>query len=136
MLRACEKYLPWKGKKGERICEWVEPMAGMFHWIKVDYTKHPSFSCGFGNGASNSVHASTTTTKEELLVKLLEIEDRIFTSAVSNGVLVAKGSLFRAEKNTDTEMFFRTTFAAAPGDKVDEAIRRFGEAMKSEFGLA
>lgn len=32
-------------------------------------------------------------------------------------------------------MFFRTTFAAAPADKITEAIKRFGEALRAEFGL-
>ncbi len=68
-------------------------------------------------------------------------------AAVTKGVLVIKGSLFRAERpdKTDIEsgkytgeghgMFFRATFAAAPGHLVAEAIRRFGEALRGEFGL-
>jgi len=32
-------------------------------------------------------------------------------------------------------MYFRATFAAAPADKVGEAIRRFGEALRIEFKL-
>lgn len=32
-------------------------------------------------------------------------------------------------------MFFRATYAAAPGDKIVEAVRRFGDAIRAEFGL-
>ena len=47
-----------------------------------------------------------------------------------------RGSWFLAEKNVahDT-MFMRATYAAAPSDKINEAIRRFGEAVRESFGL-
>jgi aromatic amino acid aminotransferase I len=32
-------------------------------------------------------------------------------------------------------MFFRTTFAAAGSGDIVEAMRRFGEALREEFGL-
>lgn len=32
-------------------------------------------------------------------------------------------------------MFFRASFAAAPSDKIQEAIRRFGEALRESFQL-
>ncbi len=105
---ACEKHLP------KEVASWVPPMAGMFHWIKIDWQKHPS-----------------TGSK-----KLLEIEDEIFHAAITRGALTSKGSWFRAELgDPGNEMFFRTTFAAAPGDKVEEAIRRFGEALGVVFKL-
>jgi len=55
--------------------------------------------------------------------------------------------MFRAERANQADidsgkdtgeghgMFFRATFAAAPGHLVAEAIRRFGEALRAEFGL-
>ena len=92
----------------------MPPMAGMFQWIKIDWQKHPS-----------------TGSK-----KLLEIEDEIFHAAITRGALTSKGSWFRAELgDPGNEMFFRTTFAAAPGDEVEEAIRRFGEALGAVFKL-
>jgi aromatic amino acid aminotransferase I len=90
----------------------------MFHWINVDVTKHPRSSGG------SLDHAT-----------LLEIEDAVFLAAVEQGVLVAKGSWFRAQRATDTELFFRTTFAAAPAEQIVDAIRRFGAAIRAEFGL-
>ena len=106
---ACEKYLP------KQIASWNPPMAGMFHWIKIDWQKHPL--------------------KEKK--SLLEIEDEIFLAAIDKGTLTSKGSWFRAETdNPGDGMFFRTTFAAAPADQVGEAIERFGAALRAVFQLA
>lgn len=105
---ACEKHLP------KEVASWAPPMAGMFHWIKIDWQKHPLKD-------SKS---------------LLEVEDEIFHTAINGGTLTSKGSWFRAERgNPGNEMFFRTTFAAATDEQVDEAIRRFGEALRTVFGL-
>ena len=109
IVNACEHHLP------QDVASWDPPMAGMFHWINIKWHKHPKF-----NGDAS-------------LAKLREIEDSIFQAAIAKGVLCSLGSWFRAQKGTDTEIFFRTTFAAAPADKVDEAISRFGEALREEF---
>ena len=66
---------------------------------------------------------------------LLEVEERIWREGVEMGVLTAKGSWFRAEQDGGEEMFFRTTFAAAGEEDVQEAMRRFGECLRVEFGL-
>ena len=106
---ACEKYLP------REVASWTPPMAGMFHWIKVDWQKYPA----------------TKGSKS-----MLEIENEIFLAAIDGGTLTSKGSWFRAEVgNPGNDMFFRTTFAAAPGDKVTEAIKRFGDALRLVFQL-
>ncbi|KAI4139924.1 MAG: hypothetical protein L6R39_006047 [Caloplaca ligustica] len=108
LLYACEKYLP------RQVASWNPPAAGMFHWIKVDWRRHPWV------GEEKSI---------------LEIEDKIWRAGVDRGVLSAKGSWSRAEADAGEEMFFRTTFAAAGAEDVTEAIRRFGEALRAEFGL-
>jgi aromatic amino acid aminotransferase I / 2-aminoadipate transaminase len=65
-----------------------------------------------------------------------EIEETIFTAAVDRGALLCRGSWFRADKNMpEDKMFFRATFAAASAEKMQEAIKRFGEALRAEFGL-
>jgi aromatic amino acid aminotransferase I len=47
-----------------------------------------------------------------------------------------RGSWFRAEKDLpEDKMFFRATFAAAPADKIEEAIKRFADGLRAEFGL-
>ena len=64
------------------------------------------------------------------------VEQAIFHAAIEEGVLVSCGSWFLADKTVvERDMFFRVTFAAAPGDKITEAIRRFGVTLKTQFGL-
>lgn len=48
---------------------------------------------------------------------------------------MSKGSWFRSAGDVDDSMFFRATFAAAPADKMDEAIKRLGEALREEFEI-
>lgn len=108
LLYACEEHLP------REVVTWNPPMAGMFHWIKVDWRKHPWVNEG---------------------KSILEIEDKIWRAGCDKGVLSAKGSWSRAEANPGDEMFFRMTFATAGAEDVKEAIRRFGEALRVEFGL-
>jgi aromatic amino acid aminotransferase I / 2-aminoadipate transaminase len=108
ILRACEKYLP------RSVVSWKPPMAGMFHWMQIDFTKHPS--------------VGTKT--------LREIEEDIFNRVIEHGALVMRGSWFYAEHDVEHDtMFFRATYAAAPAEKIDEAIRRFGVAVRESFGL-
>jgi len=88
-------------------------MAGMFHWMKIDWQKHP--------------HAKSKT--------VLELEEEIFQAAIAESVLTSKGSWFRAEADGGEDMFFRTTFAAASSENITEAIRRFGVALRKTFQL-
>ena len=108
ILGACEKHLP------RSVVSWRAPMAGMFHWMQVRHDKHPLFG-------KSSVE---------------DIEDSIFLKSIEKGALVMKGSWFHADNLAEHEtMFFRATFAAAPFEMIDEGIRRFGEALREEFGL-
>ena len=105
---ACERYLP------REVATWNAPMAGMFHWIKVDWHKHPA------KGGKT----------------MLDIEDEIFHAAIDRGTLISKGSWFRAETGSPGDsMFFRTTFAAAPAEQVVEAIERLSVALRAVFRL-
>lgn len=68
------------------------------------------------------------------LKPILDIEEEIWHDAIAEGTLMARGSWFNATKEKPiNEIFFRTTFAAAPLDKVEEAIRRFGDAVRKSF---
>ncbi|PSN69683.1 aromatic amino acid aminotransferase 1 [Corynespora cassiicola Philippines] len=110
ILRACAKFLP------REVVGWKPPMAGMFHWMKVDVKKHPRFG--------------------ELRVE--EIEERVFMRVIEHGALVMRGSWFLAEPGEGLggeRLFFRATYAAAPAQKIEEGIRRLGEAVREEFGL-
>ena len=72
-------------------------------WLQIKYEKHPDY-------ATKSV---------------AEIEESIFQAIIAHGALVMKGSWFYAEKDTEaTTMYFRSTYAAAPFDKINEAIKR------------
>lgn len=83
-------------------------------WLQINWKKHP--------------HASTKSVKE--------IEEEIFKTSIEKGALLMRGSWFQAEKNLEHDtMFMRATYAAAPFDKINEAIRRFGEAVRESFGL-
>ncbi|KAE8149778.1 pyridoxal phosphate-dependent transferase [Aspergillus avenaceus] len=108
MVNACEKYLP------KEIAHWNPPAAGMFHWIEVDWKKHPGIASG--------------KTREE-------IEEAVFLAAINNGVLVSRGSWFKAQGAHEEKLFFRGTFAAASFDAISEAISRFGSTLRQEFGL-
>ena len=108
ILHACETYLP------REVATWDPPMAGMFHWIKIDWFKHPDFG------------------KKTILA----VEDEIFHATIDKGALTSKGSWFRAEQDDPgDEIFFRTTFAASADEDVREAIKRFGDALRGVFGL-
>jgi aromatic amino acid aminotransferase I len=58
-------------------------------------------------------------------------------AAVEEGVLICKGSWFTAESTgfVPTDMFFRTTFAAASAENMATAIERFGNAIRNVFEL-
>ncbi|KAL6249102.1 Aromatic/aminoadipate aminotransferase 1 [Rhinocladiella similis] len=114
IVNACEEHLPTE------VCSWVPPKAGMFHWIGVDLTRHPLYKAKGGN-----IDYAT----------LLEIEDSVFTTCADQGVLIAKGSWFRAQRGTDHELFFRMTFAAAPAEKMREAVEKVGVAIRKEFDM-
>jgi len=145
IVDACERYLPTE------IVQFEAPMAGMFHWLRVDGSKHPLWR-------EKGVQLRTDASRRKLLE---QIEERGFLKGTVLNVLVARGSWFRTEKSwakpeeippqetvangqanghdeedaVDTTVYFRMTFAAAPMDKITEAVKRFGQALREEFGL-
>lgn len=112
LLSACEDFLP------SEIVTWKPPMAGMFHWIEIDWRKHPKAG--------------------ELSYE--QLEERIWLQVIENNALLARGSWFKADQGRapirpDEKMFFRATFCAASEENIRLAIGRFGETLKQEFGL-
>ncbi|KAI1811857.1 PLP-dependent transferase [Poronia punctata] len=108
LLDACEKHLP------KNVVSWSIPVAGMFHWIRVDPSSHP----------------------EKGKKSLLEIEEEIFNTCIENKVLLCRGSWFSAEKDVElSSLFFRTTFATATAQEMDTAIQRFGAAIRKSYGI-
>ncbi|KAK3629698.1 Aromatic/aminoadipate aminotransferase 1 [Elasticomyces elasticus] len=39
ILEACEQHLP------KEIVTWKAPSSGMFHWLQVEWKKHPDYPC-------------------------------------------------------------------------------------------
>ncbi|KAK3300297.1 pyridoxal phosphate-dependent transferase [Chaetomium fimeti] len=108
MSAACDEFLP------KEVVSWQPPQAGMFQWLKVNYELHPS--------------ASTKS--------IMDIEEEIFNSCISKGVLVARGSWFRAEQDIPPSgLYLRATYAAATPENMREAIRRLGEAIRESYQL-
>lgn len=108
ILSACERYLP------RQIVSWEPANAGMFQWLKVDWEQHP-------NAKDKTADL---------------VEEEIWLESISAGALVGRGSWFRSSKDVPcNDVFYRTTFAAAPLPKIEEAIKRFGEAIHKVFEL-
>lgn len=85
------------------------------HWIEIDWRKHPGVAAGKTRDA---------------------IEEEIFMAAVEHSVLLSRGSWFKADSSaTEEKMFFRATYAAASSEKIDEAISRFAQCLRDQFGL-
>ncbi len=82
-------------------------------WFTVDHAKHPS-------AGKRSLE---------------EIEEEIFDACIESGVLIARGSWFRAEQDKALPgLYFRATFASASTENMNEAISRFGKAVSDNFG--
>lgn len=111
IVSACEADLP------RSICSWNVPESGMFHWIKVDWRKHPL----------------ATGTQETDSDTILDIEDRVCSTALTMGVLCCKGSTFCTDNARSKELFLRTTFATASLQQIQEGIARLGKAISAEF---
>ncbi|XTI95554.1 PLP-dependent transferase [Cenococcum geophilum] len=108
ILQACERFLP------KEVVSWEPPMAGMFHWLRIAFTKHPDYPAK----------------------SIQELEEEIWLAGIEAGALVMRGSWFYADKTAPHDtMFFRATYAAVPSEKLQEAIRRFGDAVRVSFGL-
>ncbi|KZF19087.1 aromatic aminoacid transaminase [Xylona heveae TC161] len=116
ILQACDRYFP------KDICHWTPPEFGMFLWINLDLAKHPVHRSATSLGGDHSQQA--------------EIEERIQSNALKNGVKVAKGSLFSADRRYDGKLQFRITYAAASKGDLDEGVRGLSNAIRKEFSLS
>ncbi|THW11499.1 putative aromatic aminotransferase Aro8 [Aureobasidium pullulans] len=120
MVKACYDHLP------KQVASFTVPSAGMFQWICVDVVNHPK---------TDQKHQDHAVRQQNLL----DVEHSIFEAATKEQVLVAKGSFFKTALYkggpVDDGVYFRMTFAAAPKDQIEEAVRRFGAAIRAEFGL-
>lgn len=96
----------------------------MFLWIQLDWQKHPEF---------RSEHASFPSRPAN--VTPLDIEDRVYTKARENGVLLGKGSWFAVDTGLSNSFHLKMTFAAAPHDALAKAVEIFAHTLREEFML-
>ncbi|KAG0075206.1 hypothetical protein BGZ93_007099 [Podila epicladia] len=108
-----------------KYASFIEPSAGMFLWIKVHLEEHPRYG----------------KVKDNVL--MLEL----FNKCVEYNVLMVPGWQFSCKpKPTDIDpsdllgswydeaaTYMRATFAYATFDQMEEAITRYGEALKAVF---
>jgi aromatic amino acid aminotransferase I len=64
----------------------------------------------------------------------LDIEERVYTKARENGVLLSKGSWFAVDEGLSS-VHLRMTFAAAPHDALAKAVEIFAKTLREEFML-
>ncbi|KAM9888494.1 hypothetical protein OXX79_012868, partial [Metschnikowia pulcherrima] len=106
----------------------LPPVAGMFFVVNLDASKHPKF--------------------EELGSDPLAVENSLYEAGLAHGCLMIPGSWFKADGETTppqapvpvdeslkNSIFFRGTYAAVPLDELEVGLKKFGEAVKAEFGL-
>lgn len=119
-LQAC-----FKRHVDSRLASFVEPSAGMFIWIKIHVDQHPRYG----------------TVRDSVL--MLEL----FNKCVENNVLMVPGWEFSCKPKPegidisdlsnvwcdDEATYLRATFAYATFEKMEEAMVRFGEAIRETF---
>ncbi|KAH7027493.1 pyridoxal phosphate-dependent transferase [Microdochium trichocladiopsis] len=120
LLDACNRQLGVlrcsDGNAGnDALVKWTVPRAGMFLWLQVNHAAHPD--------------ASTKS--------VVEIEEEIYNACIDKGVLVCRGSWFRADPSKPLPgMYFRTTYAASTEENMVKGIERFGQAIRDSFRLS
>ncbi|QMW29175.1 hypothetical protein G4B84_004510, partial [Aspergillus flavus NRRL3357] len=115
LLHACDQHLP------RNICIWDPPEYGMFLWLRLNWEKHPLFRIEMEEAERDDF--------------LSEIAKRINNNAIENGVQVTKGLLFASNQKPNGELQFRLTFAAAPAEQFEQALKALGDAVRQEFGF-
>ena len=125
LLKACDRYLP------RDVAQWVPPQNGMFLWISLDLQKHSAISQHSGQKNKDAIDMITNQARE--------IEARILSRALDNGVQITKGSLFDTVETPSTSsalaLHFRLTYAAAEEWELEEGIKIFANAVRAEFSL-
>lgn len=119
LLKACDQYFP------REFCTWLPPQNGMFLWTALDLLTHPI------------TRHRDQTDKTALLMnsQILDIEARILSKALENGVQVTMGSLFDTDKTHNTTLYFRMTFATAEEFEIEAGVKIIANVIREEFGM-
>lgn len=113
LLVACDRFLP------RHACTWEAPSIGMFVWVHVR-------DCSI----ARELRLLSESRRRAIY---FDTEERIYSKARNNGVLVSKGSWFVPDTESINGVYFRLTFAAAAELDLVEAIQRFGNAIEVEL---
>ncbi|RAK78115.1 aminotransferase-like domain-containing protein [Aspergillus fijiensis CBS 313.89] len=116
LVRACEKYLP------RGLVSWNCPQYGMFLWLQLDYRQHPLLR-------------HQTTTEFSMETFLVEMESRIVSRSLEQGVQVTKGSLFSPSPKRQGMFYIRLTSAAALVKDLSEGVKLLSDVLREEFAL-
>lgn len=121
-IDAINEYFP------KEIISFVPPVAGMFFTVSIDASKHPKFA-EYGNDP-------------------IKVETSIYEQAIKDGCLMIPGSWFKAdgqsnppqdkiEETTESKnsIFFRGTYAAVPLDDLRVGLKKFGNALRTEYQI-
>lgn len=121
-IDSLHKYFPTE------VVQILPPVAGMFFVISIDASKHPKF--------------------KELGEDPLKVEQAVYEKGLEKGTLVIPGSWFIADGKTNPPqpevpkdpklknlIFFRGTYAAVSTTELEHGLKKFGGAVKEEFGL-
>lgn len=122
-IDAVTEYFP------KEIISYVPPVAGMFFTVTIDASKHPKFDTEYEKDP-------------------LKVETAIYEQSIKQGTLMIPGSWFKSEGESNppqkplaenpshkTHIFFRGTYAAVPLDELQFGLKKFGKALKIEYGL-
>ncbi|KAE8146897.1 putative aromatic aminotransferase Aro8 [Aspergillus avenaceus] len=128
LLNALEQHVP------RDIVSWQPPRAGFFVCASPFYSGWTNINGGLQVWVSVDWKCHPEATQRSPRM----IEQDIYEAAIECGTLVVPGSWFLApeSRNTMQEIYFRMTFAAAPIESFDEAIRCFGFAVRRVVSLA
>lgn len=133
ILSACEDFLP------REVVGWTPPAAGMFVSAEPPTETHScsrSLTFDFFSSLQQWLRVNYNLHPDAGKRSIPEIEEEIFHLCIEKGVLVARGSWFAAEHDKPPkDLFFRATFAAANPEPMREAIRRFGEAVRTSYRI-
>ena len=113
LLEACNRFLP------RYACTWEAPTIGMFVWVHLHDSSIAQELLSLNESRRRAIY--------------LDTEERIYSRARSNGVLVSKGSWFIPDTERISGVYFRLTFAAASEPDLTEAVQRFGNALELEL---
>lgn len=116
VITACEKFMD------KSICQWSQPNAGMFLWIRLNAKCHPAWG-------------KVQPGDEERRQFCKQIEDRIHESAEKAGVIVAQGSWFAAGPLAADSVYFRLSYVTADQEALIGAVEKFCHCIDLEFCL-